>query len=455
MSTRKIEPNCFKALFGVAEAKINPPAGIYFRNWAAAEANTADGFHSDLMMQCLAIKPREHTQSLFIITADLGWWMNAADEYAIRQEVLEGFGLEPAQLIFCLSHTHAGPSVCSNDKKKPGGEYIVPYLQQLKDTMKALMQAASQNMQAGRLSWEYGKCSLAVNRDMPGDGTATYWVGYNPDKIADDTLLFGHILSERAIPICSIVNYACHPTTLAYDNRKVSPDFIGSMRETISGRTKVPCLFLQGASGDLAPMIQYVADTAAADANGRQLGYAALSVYEHMLPPGMGYRFREWLPSGAPLAIWEYSPLLGKGDVYTQMLQVEVPLKPMPSLQEIQQEWAACKDTVQKDRLWRKLNTRLALADGTTALLPVWIWKLGDTFIVAQPNEAYSYFQKRIRESFPDKKIVCINIANGYIGYLPTSDFYDKDIYACNISSFAKGSLEILTDAVIDCIRKM
>jgi hypothetical protein len=137
------------------------------------------------------------------------------------------------------------------------------------------------------------------------------------------------------------------------------------------------------------------------------------------------------------------------------MLQVEVPLKPMPSLQEIQQEWAACKDTVQKDRLWRKLNTRLALADGTTALLPVWIWKLGDAFIVAQPNEAYSYFQKRIRESFPDKKIVCINIANGYIGYLPTSDFYDKDIYACNISSFAKGSLEILTDAVIDCIRKM
>ncbi len=453
MDVRSVEPNCFKAFFGVAEASINPPIDIYFRNWGAAAWDNAIGFHKTLKMQCLAIRAQD--KPLFLIMADLGWWINAGDEDAIRQYILTKFQLEASQLLFCLSHTHAGPSICSNDQDKKGGHRIIPYLYQLRETMAGLMRDCLNKLVPGMLSWEYGKCSLATNRDLPSETEGSYLVGYHPGAPADDILLFGHITTEEGAPICSIVNYACHPTTLAHENRLFSPDFIGEMREVISSRTKGPCLFLQGASGELSPMVQYVADTAIADAHGRQLGYAALSVFEGKLPVGKGYRFKQSLSSGAPLAIWEYMVLNSNGEAIVQKLELEVPLKMLPSLEEIRKEWEDCQDRVLKDRLWRKLNTRQVIGNGMKALVPVWLWKLGDAYIVAQPNETYSYFQRTLRAAFPDKKIAVVNIANGYIGYMPDAMYYGKDIYACNTTPYDQGALEILTQGVINAIRNM
>src|SRR5579859_5982948 len=122
MDTRSIAPNCFTAFFSVAEASIDPPADIYFRNWGASAWDTAIGFHKSLKMQCLDIRPQDAGKPLFLVTADLGWWIHAGDEYAIRQHILMTYQLEASQLLFCLSHTHAGPSICSHDKAKQGGD---------------------------------------------------------------------------------------------------------------------------------------------------------------------------------------------------------------------------------------------------------------------------------------------------------------------------------------------
>ena len=57
--------------------------------------------------------------------------------------------------------------------------------------------------------------------------------------------------------LATIVNYACHPTTLGGRNRLISPDYLGAMRETIETNTGLaPCLFLNGAAGELAPREQ-------------------------------------------------------------------------------------------------------------------------------------------------------------------------------------------------------
>ena len=79
------------------------------------------------------------------------------------------------------------------------------------------------------------------------------------------------------------VNYACHPTTLAWENRLLSPDFVGAAREILEQAFEAPALFLQGASGDLAPRDNYVGDVAVADQNGRQLGYAAAAAIEAVI----------------------------------------------------------------------------------------------------------------------------------------------------------------------------
>ena len=95
----------------------------------------------------------------------------------------------------------------------------------------------------------------------------------------------------------------------------ISPDFIGSSREIVEATYGGTAIFLQGASGDIGPMISYSADPASADRNGRMLGYAVCSAVESLLPPGTGLRYNGAIVSGATLAGWSEAPVKIAGAV--------------------------------------------------------------------------------------------------------------------------------------------
>ena len=113
--------------------------------------------------------------------------------------------------------------------------------------------------------------------------------GYNPQGEVDQTVLVGRIDDAEGRTLATLVNYACHPTTLAWDNQQISPDYPGAMREVVEEATGVPCMFIQGAAGDVGPKEGFVGDVAIADRNGRQLGYAALAAITAL--PVAGNRF--------------------------------------------------------------------------------------------------------------------------------------------------------------------
>ena len=62
-------------------------------------------------------------------------------------------------------------------------------------------------------------------------------------------------------PIAAIVGYACHPITLAFQNRLLSPDYPGVVRSVVEGLTGATCLFLQGCAGDQMPIEGLTGDT--------------------------------------------------------------------------------------------------------------------------------------------------------------------------------------------------
>lgn len=297
----------FEGLIGVAREDITPPVGIYARNWGAATGDTAEGVHRPLTLTCLTFQEAEGAQPLVLLAVDLGWWRSSDDEWSIRRTVLERLGLAAPRLMLCLSHTHAGPSLEPANADRPGGHYIGPLRERLCD---AAVQAARRALAMSRralLTWRYGKCDLATNRDLPEPSGTRIVVGHPPSAPADDTLLVGRV-SEAGSgqTIATIVNYACHPTTLAWANRLLSPDYVGAMRDVVeTSRAGAPCLFLQGASGELAPAEQYTGDTAVADRHGRRLGHAVMATLEAMDPPGQGLAFEGVIESGAPLAVWK------------------------------------------------------------------------------------------------------------------------------------------------------
>src|SRR4029453_11991738 len=163
---------------------------------------------------------------------------------------------------------------------------IEPYLQAMTRTLIRLVNEAQQSLTSAGITHGKGRCDLAAQRDFWDGRTNQYVCGFNPDGEADDTILGARITNDAGKTLPPLVNYARQPTTLAWDNTLISPDFPGAMREIVEAATGAPCIFLQGASGDLGPREGFVGDPAIADRNGRQLGHAALAALESLPKPG-------------------------------------------------------------------------------------------------------------------------------------------------------------------------
>lgn len=440
-------PPAFEGEIGVARRDISPPAGIFARCWGPATHAQATGIHRPLTLTALAIRPLDGGDPFVLIAVDLGWWRRGSEERRLREAVRARFDLDEARVLVHLSHTHAGPSTCRDDVDEPGGDLVPPYLERLGA---AAIEAAGEALAAAApavLEWGTGRCQLAATRDLPHDGR--YLVGFNPDAAADDTVLVGRVSDGDGRIVATLVNYACHPTTLAWQNTLISPDWVGAMRETVERETGgAPCLFLQGASGELAPREQYVGDVGVPDRHGRGVGHAALSVLATMPPPGTELVFAEVVESGAPLAVWRPQRRQAPTAAAAARIDVPVDLKELPSLEELDTRWAGIDPNSRAERLRRARRLREDYEGERGSGHPVWIWRLGDCAFVAHPGEAYSALQRELRARHPDVAIAVMNITNGPgFMYLPPRDAYQEDIYPVWQTLLAAGSLERVIEA--------
>lgn len=439
-----------RARFGVSRWDITPGLEVGVKNWGATDRWFASGVHRPLTGTALAIAENSDPP-LVLISLDLGWWRARADADHLRLALCDALGLPEENLIVHLTHTHAAPLLDSEPPPESNPEGTIAYLETLREACIAGAQAALDDLQESTLLFHTGSCGLATYRDLPDPGDPQrVLTGWHPDEPADDTLVVARIFDDENRTRASLVNYACHPTTLAWENDLVSPDFPGAMRELVEESTNAPCLYLQGASGELAPAEQYLGDTAAADRHGRVLGHAAMSFLEMLTPGKSDMVFDGALESGAPLALWSAASGELPQTVSSSAPTVALPLKPdLPSLAEIRAQMAETPAGFAYERLVRQLRVRESVGDGTVSAERIWSWKLGAGGLVGVPFEPYSILQQELRELCPH--LLVLNLANGNHGYLPPAPLYrGPSLYAVWQTPYAEGSLE----AVIDLARE-
>ena len=446
----------FSGRIGAAREDITPPVGIYARMWGAAKHDVAEGIHRPLTATALSLQAREGDPPCLLAALDLGWWRTEEDEWFIRGGLVKGLSLDPARVIVNLAHTHAGPSTCREDVDKPGGHLIAGYLEKVRESLLKAGRRAVEAAVPATLEWTTGRCDLARNRDLKDPDRDRMVCGFNPSAPSDDTVLVGRASNADGKAIATIVNYACHPVTLAWENTLISPDYVGGMRETVEANTGgAPCLYLHAPSGEVSPREQYSGDPGLADRNGRQLGFAVLSALEGMLPPRMRLEYGGSVESGAPLGTWKRVERQVPSRLAAVRSEVELELKSLPSAAELEESLKKEKDRVMAERLRRKGRVRKLVGDGSSTRVPIWVWRVGDAFIVGQPNEGYTLLQTELRRRFPGHPVAAMNLVNGTIGYLPPKDLYHLDLYQVWQTPFAQGSLERMIEACAGAIEKL
>jgi hypothetical protein len=209
-------------------------------------------------------------------------------------------------------------------------------------------------------------------------------------------------------------------------------------------------LFLQGASGELAPRDDYVGDTDVADRNGRQLGHAAAAAIENLPPPGTRFVYTGIVASGANLGTWEHqldaAQLDASEQLAAQVSQVE--LRRKENLGVVDSLSSAAPDSVQEqEKALRRRFLSDALGDDPVYAMPVWTWRLGGALLVAVPNEPYSVLQVELRRRFAGTPLLVLGVTNRTMGYLSPAETYGTGLYQEQQSPFAPGCLEQTIEA--------
>lgn len=477
---RLIDTPQSRCRFALARQDITPPVGAYHRLWGAATHEVSTAVHRPCLCAVLLFQPEHSADTLpqVLVSVDLCFiGQDVLDDIAPR--IAEQTGLPRENFIFSPSHTHSTGYLDYTREQLPGGNLIRPYFAHLANVVIELTRQARSQLQPAVVTYGTGQCQLAAHRDFWDRETKQYVCGFSPDGPVDTRVVVARVTDAAGVTLATLANYACHPTTLGWRSSLISPDYIGAMREVVERETNAPCLFMQGAAGDIGPREGYVADPAVADRNGRQLGFAVLEAVTGLPPAGTRFAYQGPVVSGATLGTWDYVPLpyeIRQQQAVWSVRDLVVPLPYRPELpqkhqleQDRQQhaaeeqaalaqgDAAAARDRhALVERIDRQLGRLRFLPPGTHFPFPVRIWKLGDAVWVFLESEHYNLLQRALRARFPETPILINSLVNGpRCIYLPTEAYYNTGVYQETIAVLAAGALESLTQTIGDEIARL
>jgi hypothetical protein len=459
--------------FALAWCDITPPPDIYHRMWGAAKHDRATGVHRPLRATVAMFAPLNDADGGRQIILALDHCVMGATEHnnLVKQTAAIG-GVAEEEILIVFSHTHGAGLMGLDRVSLPGGDLIPPYLHTLGVRAGNVVKQCVVTMEPATIVYGTGRCTLAAHRDYWDEKRQQFVCGFNPDAPADDTVMVARATADDGQPLATIVNYACHPTTLAWDNTLISPDYIGAMREVVERDTHAPCLFLQGASGELGPREGFVGDTQVADRNGQELGHVALAALTALPSARTKFVYSGPVVSGATLGTWEHVPLSKNelaGKAAWKLTRWHEPLvyRPgQPTVAQTQAELAqfqsdetdaraagdntrAAECRAMAERRNRLLTRLQQLPAGDAYPLRVALWRIGDAVWVGVQGESYNLLQTELRRRFPEKVIIIASIAADWgASYLPPRELYDTGIYQESIAVVAAGSLEQLIESI-------
>jgi neutral/alkaline ceramidase-like enzyme len=219
---------------GAAQMDITPPIGFPMWGYGARHDAGSTGVVDPLQARALVLAVGN--DKIALVSLDLGRAPTRQSMQTVRAKVKAAAGIE--HLFLVGSHTHHGPVIELDDWPTPKNSYV----RELEQKLSNVIIDADKNLRPARL------------------GIASKEVPYNrnrhsklAEKPVDKEFLVLRVEDMDGKPIAHAVNFAAHPTMREARGMRFSADYPGALAAVVEKETGAPCLFLQGAAGDLSP----------------------------------------------------------------------------------------------------------------------------------------------------------------------------------------------------------
>ena len=453
---------------GTARADITPPDGIAHAGWGAQTHQRAEGVDMPLYCTALYVSDEARSVELVILDIDTGT-ISVSQDRQLRDAVATECGIPGEHIRITYTHTHSGP-VTGISWIVEGADLIEPWLNSIPGKAVAAVNTAKQNAKNARVTTASGQCEINVNR-RPKTADGTRYTGRDWDGFVDREVLVTGFDDADGAPIATIVNYACHPTIMAQDNRLITPDYPGMTRKVVEGNVGGTCLFLQGAAGNIGPIDGFTGDLSVYRRAGLRLGLEASRVRLAMDPVPRKERLVKIEPSGADLGLY-VDEQSGEPDsrLGVTFETVTLPAKELPPPEQVRAEFNAAQRHLEEvrsrtsdleeikkaafpsKRAYIAQNIAEVFGTGGSVELPVQVMRIGNTAFVALPVEPFAEIGVEVKTRSSADWTVFGGYSNGYYGYMPMRYAYPEGGYEVTTSPFAPGAAEQAIEACVQAI---
>jgi hypothetical protein len=424
-------------------------------------------------------------QRAVIIAMDLVA-LGCAQADRMREMVGAAIGASPDAVFLNYSHTHAGPHVTEGSLRKLGGsmrtifEKERLYIANLPHELVGVASMAARDLVPVRLAGgSVAVPGISVNRrERRADGRTI--LGWNPEGALDDELIVLKFETEGSGTLAVVANFACHPVVLGGENPNVGPDFPGALRDLVERNLGGKCLYLAGAAGNVLPLEGFQAEAGPEIVFGERLGYAALHVAAQTFPFATHI---ERINYGSVTPISLYRRVVDVPQAPQRIswgaVRAELPLKPLPTLDEVEKmldEYrATLQDAIDAGKPQAELNPldyhvqwaensieRLKSGEEIETSVSAYVQalRIGDVAIVGLPGEPFNEIGRAVKDQSEAPFTLFAGYSNGYIGYFPTAAEYPFGGYEPSYShhntelleQVAPESEEILVRSCIEAI---
>ena len=388
---------------GMAKADITPELGCLLYGYA--EERHAERVMDRLEVGVVAIE--QNGETVLLVSAEI-CAINREKCQEMREVIAAEIGVKWENILYSAIHTHSGPVTRTS---VGWGVADMDYLDNVlvAGTVKAARKALDE-MKPAMMGIGTTESYAGVNRrELDSDGVVV--LGQNPNGPYNPTMTVINFKAVTGENIGSIVHFAAHPTA-ADRNLSITRDWPGLMIDKLTEITGGPCMYINGAEGDVGPRLS----------NGKTTGGEKFVIETGMIAAADAEKAFNNIDT------YEVPNLkVAYGDMI-------IPYITPPTLEEVERRIIAMGDPAKlsgpegtdKTKYAQLLNIKKVYESGgefaSELVIPQTVVALGELAMVPLCFEAFCKVALAISDGSPYKNTLLLGLTGGSYAYLPTED---------------------------------
>ncbi|MFM9909371.1 MAG: neutral/alkaline non-lysosomal ceramidase N-terminal domain-containing protein [Chitinophagaceae bacterium] len=393
-------------LIGIAEVNYTPEVGMAMAGNYRGNDYASRGIHDSLYARAIVVSNHKGEKAA-MVTIDICFTPKESIEM-MRAFIASSTTIPAENIMIMSTHTHSGPTAeLSAPKAK---EYLSNAASAVIEADKKLLPTS---ISVGRSRED----RVSHNRRLKCKDGSTHmcWEKFEPGFVIEpwgpiDPELITLSIEQQGKPVGTIVNFACHATTLTGNNWLYTADYPGYVGESIKkikGKNFMP-LFFNGCCGNVTQVDYRVGfpDTyQECQRIGYILGVAALEAMNNEKPVASDIVkvSREMVPL-------KRLTITDEQFTWAQAVLKKVEREGMPPLQ------ADGIPDAQYAKDWVEMRREQDVVDSAEVM----VIRVGDAAFVGLPGEMFTEFGMEIKAKSPCKNTMVMGLTNDEKGYFPT-----------------------------------